>query len=457
MSRITKSLAANFLGTGGAAVAGIVSTVVMGRWLDLDDFGFVMVLLIAFNAIAALDGLRPVVVYEAAQSPGARRDVRVVALSAGFGLALLVGATAAVATSALVIDRLGWAGVALFSAGLALYFPMSIYWGLLDAEGRTAFTGIVRSLAWMAVYALFAGLAALRAPAAAFAGGFALMNAALLFVYWLRTGRSDDAPSSAGFGELLRRMLRQAASIVVFNISALVMGSVDRAALAATTGVIAVGLYSGAYELATKPSALFRVVSQVLFPEAARRHALGVDMARLWVGGTALAFWSISIVVGLAVALRSAVLTILFGAKFAGAADAFGILLVGFSLVVLGYACAVILNARGNFSLQRNCYAAAAVAMALAALPMTSLGLLGAALLYLASRLVDPVLLVLTSRLVRALPSKPVGLWIALSHAGLMVAAWHSAWLALVATAGALAIGLARWYLQVASRHGAAS
>jgi O-antigen/teichoic acid export membrane protein len=445
-------LAANVLGTVGAAGAGFVSTVLMGRWLALDDFGFIMVMLIAFNAIAALDGLRPVVIYEAAQPAGSRTDLRAAAVSAGLGLAVLVGVASAVAASVLVIDRLGWTGIALFSIGLALYFPMSIYWGLLDADGRTAFTGIARSLAWIAVYALFAGLAAIGAPAAAFAAGFASMNAALLFVYWIHAPRADRDSPAAGVGALMRRLLRQASNIVAFNLSALVMGSVDRAALVATSGVATMGMYSGAYELATKPSALFRVASQVLFPEAARGHAAGVYLVRLWVRATALGFAGVSAAVGIAVAWRAELLALILGAKFADASDAFGILLVGFSLVVLGYACAVILNAQGNFSLQRNCYALAAAAMAVAAWPMARLGLLGAAALYLASRLVDPVLFVLTAKRVDALPSVAIGLLIVVSHAGLMTAAWHASWPGVLAAAAALAAGLARWHGQVLIR-----
>lgn len=453
MNRVIASVAANLGAAIVAALVGLLSTVLMARWMSLDAFGFVMVLLIAFNAIAALDGLRPVVVYEASNTPHGKRALASASLRAAIGLATCVGAAATLICAAVALDRLGWIGTIAFAAALALYFPISVYWGLLDAQGRTAFTGVARSVAWSAIYCTFVALAVTQAPIALYAVGLAAMNAGLLVVFRQQLRGVVESGDPGNGSAITGRLMRQALNNVSFNLSALVLGSIDRLALAAVNGMTSVGLYSGPYELATKPSALFRVVTLVLFPEAARRHAGGDNLACSWARGTALTFWLVSVAVAVAVALRDELIIFVLGAKFAEAADAFGMLMIGFSLVVLGYACGIVLNAQGNFSLQRTCYGATALATAAAAWPLVSIGLLGAAVLYLLSRLVDPVLLYFSARLVNALPRPSTALLICGGHVGLMLAAWTGGFLAAVALAALFAWALRRWTLEVSTRN----
>jgi O-antigen/teichoic acid export membrane protein len=189
-----------------------------------------------------------------------------------------------------------------------------------------------------------------------------------------------------------------------------------------------------------------------LFPEAARSKAADAEVAFVWARATAVSFGLVSVGVGIVVAERDWVMELLLGSKFAEAADAFGVLMVGFSLVVLGYSCAVILNARGDFVLQRNCYGWTAVAMALLAWPFTRFGILGAAALYSISRLVDVVLMYFTARKVGALSTVPTMLMTLLSHGGLMSSAWNRAYLPALACSLGLAWMLRRWVRTLRSR-----
>jgi O-antigen/teichoic acid export membrane protein len=446
MGPVGLSVAVNVGAAVVAALTGFLSTILMARWMRMDDFGFIMVLLLAFNAVAVLDGLRPVVVFESAQRKSGQQEILRTAMRIGIFLAMMVGVGAAAVCVVFAFNRLGLIGTALFAVSLALYFPMSVYWGLLDAAGRTGFTGVARSSVWAGVFSLFTALAWADAPLSAYAAVLTGMNGTLLAIFWREACRLPPPTKTIVAGDsLLRRFLRQASNAVVFNLSAFVLGSIDRAALASTGGITAVGLYSGAYEIATKPSALFRVVSLVLFPEAARKHAGGTDFALAWIRGTVAAFWALCAAAAVAVSFRSELLVLILGTKFVEAADAFGLLMIGFSFVILGYACAVMLNARGNFALQRNCYGVAAVAMALAAWPFASIGLVGVASLYMLSRLVDPVLLYFSARLINALPTWSTGMLVTVSYVGLMGAAWSKLYLPAGLLAAALAWSLYRW------------
>jgi len=453
MSRVMANIATNLVFAVISAIVGLVSTLVMARQMDVDAFGFVMVLLIAFNSISALDGLRPVVVYESAGETADRYALYRIAVGMAVALSLIVVLTTSLIVGILALDRLTWPGVVLFAVALGLYFPMSVYWGMLDAAGFTIFTGSVRSVAWTIIFVMFAIFAFFDASATSYAAAFAAMNATLLIVFRVVMPPIPATGFTSGKASMLAwRLLRQSASNVSFNLSALIMGSVDRVVLSASAGMNAVGLYSGAYELATKPAALFRVVTLVLFPEAARSKAGSAKLAFVWARATAYSFATVSIGVAFAVALRDRILIWVLGSKFAEVVDAFGLLLIGFSLVVLGYACAVILNARGNFSLQRNCYGFAAVAMACLAWPLTRYGIIGTAVLYLVSRLVDAVLLYFTARMVGVLPATLTIMMICMFYAGLMFFAWIGWYFWALLLWFMLAWALRRWVVE-AQRH----
>lgn len=399
MGHIRRSLTLNTLGVVGVAATGFASMLVLARALPVEAFGTVSIALMVANAVAGFDAVRPVIVYLAT-----RRDMPLASLHRrAFGLLVSMGIVAAALTfalaSALWSEEIGLAGTLLLASAVFLYFPAACDWGFLDARNDTLYTGMARSIGWMAVYASYMSIAPFSARASHYVLPLLVMNAGLVFAYRLRLGRIANAPATRAV-PTKREILRHSLDNLWLNAAATVLGTVDRVVLSAVSGMQGVGLYSAQYELATKPSALLRVASSVLFPAAARSHAAGEGVIDAWLRLTLLAALVLAVPLMVAIGARERVIGILLGKAYAPHADVFGILLMAFWLQLLGYASAVLLNAQGNFSLQRRCYVWAAAAMLVAVVPVVrEFGIVGLALLYLFVRGVDVVLFVSTLRL----------------------------------------------------------
>jgi O-antigen/teichoic acid export membrane protein len=395
---IASSLAINIVGVGCAAIVGLVSTLLMARWMPAADFGRFSMLLLAFNAIAVLDGVRPVMVHLGAQDAGLGQRVHtgvVVATAIGLGVTI----AAFLASRLLVPDQLGPLESAVLALGLGLYFPMSCYWGLLDSQKETAFTGGLRYTAWICAYGAFLAGASVEAGPIWYVAVFCAMNAILLIAHATRFYRRYDPGDGHQEAGLAAAIGRAAWNNVAFNFGALVLASVDRLVLGWTAGPIQLGLYSAVYELTTKPAAFLRAVSAILYPEAAHLQTDIGTLARHWLRGIKMIFSLVYCAACVVVFFRSQLTELLLGEGFAAAADPFGLLTLGFALLVLGYFSGIVLNALGDFETQRTAYSAAALAMVAAAWPMVAAGgMTGAGALYLAARTVDVAILHVTAR-----------------------------------------------------------
>jgi O-antigen/teichoic acid export membrane protein len=398
LQTIAGSLAVNLVGVSGVAAAGLFSMLFMARWMPAAEFGRFSLMLLAFNAIAAFDGVRPVMVFLGAQDANLGPRVR-----AGGAVATATGVAVGSATFLLgrtiLTEQLDTAESALLATGLALYFPMSCFWGALDSQKETAFTGGLRSAAWICAYGASLAGAALSARLMWYLSVFCAMNIALLTAYAARFYRRYATRNANGEPGLGTTIVRAAWNTVLFNFGALVLASVDRLVLGWIAGSVQLGLYSAVYELTTKPATLLRVIAAIFYPEAARLQTNIASLARHWLRGIRIAFSLVYGAVCVVVFFRAQLTELLLGERFASTADPFGLLALGFVLVTIGYFCGIALNALGDFESSRKAYSTAAVAMIAAALPMVAAwGMLGAAALYLAARSVDLAVLCITLR-----------------------------------------------------------
>jgi O-antigen/teichoic acid export membrane protein len=398
LNTIAGSLAVNLIGVSGVAVAGLLSMLFMARWMPAAEFGQFSLILLAFNAIAAFDGVRPVMVFLGAQGANLGPRVR-----AGGAVAAATGVAVGIATFLLgrtiLSEQLDTAESALLAIGLALYFPMSCFWGALDSQKETAFTGGLRSAAWICAYGACLAGAALGGRLLWYLSVFSAMNVALLAAYAARFYRCYATRNAKGEPGLGNTIVRAAWNTVLFNFGALVLASVDRLVLGWSAGAMQLGLYSAVYELATKPAALLRVIATIFYPEAARLQTNIATLARHWLRGIRIGFSVVYGAVCVVVFFRAQLTELLLGERFASAADPFGLLALGFVLVMIGYFCGIALNALGDFESSRKTYSTAALAMLVAAWPMVATwDMLGAAALYLAARSVDLAVLWITLR-----------------------------------------------------------
>ena len=398
LKTIAGSLAVNLVGVSGVAVAGVFSMLFMARWMPAAEFGRFSLILLAFNAIAAFDGVRPVMVFLGAQDGNLGARVR-----AGGAVAIATGVTVGFATflvaRIILSEQLDPVESALLAIGLALYFPMSCFWGALDSQKETAFTGGLRSAAWICAYGASLAGAAVSVGLIWYLSIFCAMNVALLTAYAVRFYRRYATRNANGEPGLGATIVHAAWNTVLFNFGALVLASVDRLVLGWSAGSAQLGLYSAVYELTTKPAALLRVFAAIFYPEAARLQTDVQSLARYWLNGIRIGFSLVYSAVCVVVFFRAQFTELLLGERFASAADPFGLLALGFVLVMIGYFCGIALNALGDFESSRKAYSTAALAMLAAAWPMvTTWDMVGAAALYLAARTVDLAVLWITMR-----------------------------------------------------------
>lgn len=443
---VKRSLSANALGVMAVAAVGFVAMLVLARRLPVEAFGTVSVTLMVANAVAVFDGVRPVVVFEAT-----RAGVSLPALHASASrLFMWTGAVATVITVTIAAllwrNEIGVAGLGLLGLTVFLYFPAACNWGFLDARHDTAFTGVTRSATWVAVYLLFILLAFVTVNPVWYLVPLAGMNAVLAFAYRLRLGKLSTDPGARVPSS--RELLMRSMDNLGVNIAATTIGTIDRIVLSAVAGMRDVGLYSAQFELSTKPSALLRVANSVLFPAAAAMHADGRSLSVPWLRVTLAGSQALVAAVAVAIGLRQSIVAWLLGPEYAQYADVFGFLMIALALQFFGYACPVLLNARGDFALQRRLYLVAAVGMAAFSVPVTmASGIVGLAALYLLVRTVDLVMFFMTLRSADVRPRAGT-LWFHFTvAASTLVLAWSGTlqWTLVGATASAaVAVALLR-------------
>jgi O-antigen/teichoic acid export membrane protein len=184
-----------------------------------------------------------------------------------------------------------------------------------------------------------------------------------------------------------------------FNLATLVLATADRAAIATQAGPQSLGWYSAHFELATRPVGFARAIQVVLNPHMTHAVAQCTDVFPLWVKYTKIVFLVTSFGAWSATLFRDNLAFWILGPQYTETADIFGIVMLAQCFVVIGYACALLLNSFGDFRLQQRYYVGAAITMALAVMPTVSIGgITSVALLYFAVRGVDILLLYATLR-----------------------------------------------------------
>jgi O-antigen/teichoic acid export membrane protein len=119
----------------------------------------------------------------------------------------------------------------------------------------------------------------------------------------------------------------------------------------------------------------------------------------LWAQYTKIVFLVTSFGAWSATLFRDNLAFWILGPQYTETADIFGVVMLAQCFVVIGYACALLLNSFGDFRLQQRYYVGAAITMALAVMPTVSIGgITSVALLYFAVRGVDLLLLYATLR-----------------------------------------------------------
>jgi O-antigen/teichoic acid export membrane protein len=378
---VKRALLINLGAVVASAIVGVISTVVLARLLGPGGVGQVMLLLFVFNLVSLLDIARPVLVHALAGQYEAERVLIPKARRALLAIGVLVGCLSLFSlphfTRNLSGPEIAGLSVAVFS-----FFPMSASWAVLDSRSETTYTGLARSVGWISIYVAFVLCARSDMPFTAYAFLLAAMNLSLWFAFVRKVGalRSGQTPGKRAEGGFGKRVF----DLAVFNLAGLFTSSLDRIVLASLRPVSDFGLFSTQHELTTKPAIILRSIYSVLLPRMAAQASVSQrPVAHAWITGLSAAVLATLLLLALAIAFREKAVTALLGEEFRLSADLFGLLLAAQIFVILEYACPLMLNAIGNFSVQRDANLLGATIAVIVSYPLIdSFGVMGAAILY---------------------------------------------------------------------------
>lgn len=378
-----------------AGVAGLFTTGVMARELSVDVFGQVVLLLTAVNALAILEGLRPIIVFRVTKFPSERRMLfRTSAIVNAIMASVVLGLLA-------VVSFGGWsrgtppATLATLAATVVFFFAVMHYWCFLDAELEMVFTSVARSAAWTGLYGAFTLLAVSGFGVTAFAVALLLMYvvtaAAMAMRFYTVVPRSRYAAVHSSVP--LRNILAEASSNILFNIFAVIINTADRAVIAFSLGTARAGMYAGPSELTLRSAALVRAAMQVVLPWAVRQSEAAGHRQRLWLSAQ-IAVVTLSLpVTALVFVLREPLAVLLLGERFRTSGDLLALFVLATVISTLGYINMAYLNARGDFVTQRRYYGwAAAVLLGGAAYGASIGSLVLIACAFVIARCVDPLI-----------------------------------------------------------------
>lgn len=428
------------------ALVGAGATIILARLLPVDQFGRVSVLLLIFNLTSTFDAVRPVTIFFANRHRDRARET----FASIFWIDAAIGGSLALSILCLAfavpIDLLGRSELVCIAGVFMLFFLHSAYWGWADAHGLVASTALVRGLGMSGVYLIFVVLAANESQGLGYALALLVAAALMLFATWWvcrshRLVTRAQRPSS----QMMKLIAIEVRRSMQFNLATLVLATTDRLAVYTVSGSQALGIYSGHFDLATKPMALVRAAQAATNPHATQAAARNEDIFPVIATTTKFLFLALSGGVWTAIMLREWVTNTLLGPHYSQHADVFAILILAQCFVLFGYSSALLLNASGNFLAQKRYYSAAAVTMLAFAFPAMQVGgLIAISITYLIVRLVDVGLLLSATRALgrRMLLGRALlagGLWLSAS-----AAAWTQSAILCVAFSAALLVLLWR-------------
>ncbi len=398
-----------------AALLGIASLPVLAQTLGPGPYGRFSLFLTLLGVVTYQDFLRPLLVRVFSARSGDEAALRGLSSCVAWLLASVALA----------------AGLALFTPGVALLFAVavlahglaSVDFARLARAGRVARAALVRNFAW--------GAAAVSAAGLAWQGGaetslfvcalpFCVANVTILLIYRravsatsggdVRATSASDATTALWPSAVALRGARAAWSTHRSEIAALIGFGLANALVVSADRFVALrwlepqefGLYAACADLASKLAIVGTAAGTVLYPSFAR-HAGGAHEAQRFVGLATRIMIGWGVVIALLVFSAGPLVELVLGPQYAAGRGLCALLFAASFVHMLGFLLTPWQRARGEFAPQTRAYAAAGVCMvAVGAILVPAIGLVGAVACACTARIAEVALL---AREVRFLPA----------------------------------------------------
>jgi O-antigen/teichoic acid export membrane protein len=404
------------LGTGqvlasqaALAAAGLGALPILGRELGPGAYGEFSLYVTLLGVVTYQDVARQLLIHEQSHGTSRREDLDALARFTTVllvGLALLVGP--------FLLHPIAAAALALVTL---LHGLGSRNYARIAVAGRAGTVTALRNFAWAGAFVGVAALSLVHAGPLTWALPF--VAAALivwLSYHWLasKLPRENAPQPSTGplWGRLtgwstlraspeLERYRSAVIDLLGFTLASSAIVSIDRVLLKRTTTAEELGMYCGAYDIATRVHVVSSAIAAMLYPTLATQIAMHgrLHAARRFVQLASLVVCAYFIgLLGL-LAFDDVLLGQLLGPAFVASRPLFVLMLVGVFVHTFGFLITPWQRAQGDFATTRRAYQRAAVVMlAVGVITIPLHGALGALIAYLCSRVAELQLIVVEAK-----------------------------------------------------------
>lgn len=404
------------LGTGqvlasqaALAAAGLGALPILGRELGPGAYGEFSLYVTLLGVVTYQDVARQLLIHEQSHGTSRAEDLDALARLTTVllvGLALLVGP--------FLLDPIAAAALALVTL---LHGLASRNYARVAVAGRAGTVTALRNFAWAAAFVGVASLSLFHAGPLTWALPFVAAAAFIWAAYrWLaRKLPSEPAPRHphgplwarvTGWSTLrtsseLPRYRTAVLDLLGFTLASSAIVSIDRILLERTTTAEELGMYCGAYDIATRVHVVSSAIAAMLYPMLAAQIAAHgkQEAARRFVQIASLVVCVYFVGLLCLLAFDDLLLGQLLGPAFVASRPLFVLMLVGVFVHTFGFLVTPWQRAQGDFATTRLAYQRAAVVMLAVGVIMVPLhGALGALIAYLCARVAELQLVVIEAR-----------------------------------------------------------
>ncbi|MEZ4527881.1 MAG: hypothetical protein R2941_18355 [Desulfobacterales bacterium] len=393
MSRLKSNFLFSALAVCINAAISLCSVPYITRQVSPSDYGHISLFILFFYLFAFVDGIRPVIINSLHHSFSGKPDF----FQSCHVFSWLCGAVLSVLSFVLLMlfyhQRLSEVEILFISLCALFCVPMNNEAAFLEAGERVGFVMLVRSAGWVLFYASFIFYATVGATFECYALSVAGMNGFLLICY--RLANSRESRSGRFRFAVIKEMMTKIRQVIVFNLCATLMSSLDRLFISRLLPLQLLAHYSVQYEFGFNWNTLVHTAGRVLYPHLSHRMASEPvsEILAFWIHMNKLIFFAVFSLTLAGVAFSEEIIGLYAGVIYKEHHYIFRFVMIGVAISALGVMATVFQRARGDFASQEKAYGIAALTGIVLVYPLVKMfGILGAALVYLAVRIGDILL-----------------------------------------------------------------
>lgn len=259
------------LSIGILALTGFIAIPTLTRLLSTEQFGHVALVLMIFNAIGILDGVKPIVInHYHRKLNGQPFEEYYITLSTLSILTSTLFAGLFTLAIAFCFPQLSISELLCILGGAFTLLYGSLFWGILSAENRPGFAYFLRSIIWSSIYLVLITFAWFEVNLHYYAIALAMMNVILLWLYKICTKQAFafDCIDS----QIYRDLAKSFKKILSFNFYRAFIDFFDRVIVAKIMSASLFGIYFLHADLALKGNLLSQCAAQYIYPKLCEQH-----------------------------------------------------------------------------------------------------------------------------------------------------------------------------------------